>query len=220
MKVGTDAMILGAFATVSSNDKLLDIGAGTGVISLMLSQKADEVDAHAVELDAEAIKDLEFNFQHSPFNSHYHIYHENFLTWKTDEKFDVIITNPPFYKNSFSINEVDNRSKARNESHLPFDTLIEKSNQLLTDNGVFWIIIPSSEKLFIEKLASKVGLFVAKEIDIFGKPEEPIRTIFCFVKTPAKSQQFIAFTIRDSNGFYTNEYIELTKEFHAKEVVK
>jgi len=218
MKIGTDAMLLGAFASAENQDHILDIGAGTGVLSLMLAQKAKELNITAVEFDAFALEDLRYNFEKSPFDSVFQIIPEDFNAFSPDRKFDVIISNPPFYKNSFTAGNEESRSKARNEEHLTFNVLISKSAVLLNENGKMYLIAPYPERETIRKLAAENQFFVQQEIIVRGKPETPVRSIFCFTNKKVIDPETIQFTIRDSAGNYTDEYIELTKEFHSKDL--
>lgn len=217
MKIGTDAMVLGAFTSVENQDCILDIGAGTGVLSLMLAQKARQLEITAVEFDISALEDLQYNFEKSPFDSLFRIVPEDFNTFLPDSKFDVIISNPPFYKNSFTTGNTESRSKARNEEHLPFDVLIAKSAVMLNENGKMYLIAPYSERETIMVLSVGNNLFVKQEIIIHGKPGIPSRSIFCLTKKVV-NHETIQFTIRDNAGNYTDEYIELTKEFHSKDL--
>lgn len=218
MKIGTDAMVLGAFASAENQDHILDIGAGTGVLSLMLAQKAKQLDITSVEFDAAALEDLQHNFEKAPFDSVFRIVQKDFNTFLPDRKFDVIISNPPFYKNSFTAGNGESRSKARNEEHLTFDALISKSAAMLNENGKMYLIAPYSERITIMKLSAENKLFVQQEIIIHGKPGIPSRSIFFLTNKKVRDPEVIQFTIRDSAGNYTNEYIELTKEFHSKDL--
>lgn len=218
MKVGTDSMLLGAFAEVKDNDSVLDIGAGTGVLSLMLAQKAKNLTITAVELDSNAIRDLRLNFENAPFDSTFLWIENDFNEVVFDKKFDTIISNPPFYKNSFSKGRTNNRSTARNEENLSFDLLISKSAELLSDNGKFWLIFPSHETAYIKELVYKNNLNIREEILIFGKPNSLVRTILCLSKQEVVLCKQTSLIIRDEVGDYTPSYIELTKEFHSKEL--
>ncbi len=218
MKVGTDAMLLGAFAEVDNHDEVLDIGAGTGVLSLMLAQKAANLSVSAVEFDEEALKDLAVNFQNSSFDSNFTILAEDFNTLELEKQFDVIISNPPFYKDSFTVGEKGSRSKARNEENLSFETLISRSKKMLKPGGRFWFIFPSSDYDQIKRFVVENQLFMEKEVVVNGKPSTPTRVIFCLSLVKSDKVEKYSLTIRNSSGGYTQEYIELTKDFHAKDL--
>lgn len=216
MKVGTDSMLLGAFAKVENKQSILDIGAGTGVLSLMLAQKAFGLSIVAVEIEDDAILDLKYNVEKSPFDTKIQILKGDFITLNIEDTFDVIISNPPFFKNSFSKGNQESRSIARNEENLTFEQLIFKSAKLLKSTGKMWVIIPSEVEEEIKELAVKYALFVEDEIAVFGKPNTHVRTIFCLSKTEILFRNFQQLTIRNVDGNYTEEYKNLTKEYHNK----
>lgn len=220
MKVGTDAMLLGAFTEVDNQSTVLDVGAGTGVLSLMLAQKVVELTVSAIEYDNDALKDLKLNFQQSPFKAVFSILAQDFNTLELNQEFDVVISNPPFYKGSFTVGEKGGRSKARNEENLSFETLLTKSSQLLKPKGRFWFIFPISNYNEIKGLITVNQLFVEKEILVYGKPNVPTRIIACLTKVPITVIEKKSLTIRNSVGGYTSEYIELTKEFHLKDLAQ
>jgi len=215
MKIGTDAMVLGAFAEATKNDSLLDIGAGTGVLSLMLNQKEKLKKITVIELDADACIDLEENLNQSPFETPFTIFQQDFTAWNTTEKFDTIISNPPFYKKTFTAQQTESRWLARNEENLPFEILIKKVAKLLSENGQFWFIIPIQYAEEIILLAKDERLNLKQRINIFGKPNQPTRTILAWTKKTENKPIEKSFTIRNEDGKYTDEYIELTREFHA-----
>lgn len=218
MKVGTDAMLLGAFATVYDTNSVLDIGAGTGVLSLMLAQKARNLRISAAELNPDALLDLKFNFENAPFEHPFSILEGDFSTMEFDQTFDVIISNPPYFKNSFHYNHSDNRSVARNEENLTFAVLIGKTVRLLNDNGLFWFIVPTTAETEIENLAKLHQLTIEQKITLHGKPTNAVRLIYCLTNKKNVKSKFLNFTIRNTDGTYTDEYVDLTKEFHFKKV--
>ncbi|HRO75500.1 MAG TPA: methyltransferase [Crocinitomicaceae bacterium] len=218
MKVGTDAMLLGAFATVYDTNSVLDIGAGTGVLSLMLAQKAKNLKISAVELNADALSDLKINFDNAPFEHSFSILEDDFSTILFNQTFDVIISNPPYFKNSFHYNHSDNRSVARNEENLTFDTLIGKSAKLLNENGLFWFVVPTTAETEIENLAQLHQLSIKQKITLLGKPNNSVRLIYCLTNKKNVQSEFLTFTIRNTDGTYTDEYVDLTKEFHFRQV--
>lgn len=220
MKVGTDAMLLGAFAKANDQDSVLDIGAGTGVLSLMIAQKSYNLKITAIEKEEGAYRDLLFNLNESPFDSTFYPIQQDFLQWNSTVKFDVIISNPPFFKDSFTVEKMDKRAKARNENHLPFDLLFKKSKDLLANNGTFWLIFPSEQLNYIQQLMVENSFYKHQQINIHGKPGEQVRVILCLSNDEIEEPLFSDFTIRNSDGNYTKEYIELTKEYHAKKVVR
>lgn len=220
MKVGTDAMLLGAFAQGAEKSQLLDVGAGTGVLSLMMAQKIKHLHITAIEKDADAIIDLSFNLDNSIYTSDYEIVNCDFLEWTSIKKYDLILSNPPFYRDSFSATSMDKRSKARNENHLPLEQLLAKCSHFLAEDGQFWFIYPSMYYSQIMDFIFKSAWKIRKEIRVFGKPNVETRVIFCLQHYTTTKPEKINFLVRDEHGNYTDAYIALTKDFHNRSVVR
>lgn len=217
MKVGTDAMVLGAFVEAFGKSKLLDIGAGTGVLTFMLLQKNPKLIAQCIELDSETHLDLEFNIDQFEISKQISAYNEDFLTFHSSEKFDLIISNPPYYENGFFINE-SKEIKAKHSFSLPLGDLFKKIKDLLDENGSFWVILPFDNKDYWIEFARNNRLYLEKEIIVNGKPNSPKRVILNFTNEEKTFLNSESFTIRNENGSYTEEYKKLTKEFHNKEL--
>ncbi len=213
MKIGTDALLLGSLCEFNKSSKLLDIGTGTGVLSMMLAQRFNPSSITALEIDAGAVTDAQFNFDQSPFSTKFKLLHQNLLTWETSDCFDGIITNPPFFENS-SKSESEQRNTARHTDDLPFEALLSVCSSLLNDSGCLWMIVPTTslETILINAEASQ--LYPNKIIHIHGKLERPVRTILAFSKKKMTLSESV-FTVRDEAGNYTTEYIERTHDFHS-----
>lgn len=143
MKVGTDSDLLGTLATGGSH--ILDIGTGTGVISLMMAQRFPEASIEAVEIDDKAILDARTNFEGSSFAKRLTLHHASFqdyLTTAEDESFDCVVCNPPYFDRSTECPD-NGRTRARHTSSLPFSTLIQGAFKLLKPDGVFSVCIPA-----------------------------------------------------------------------------
>lgn len=219
MKVGTDAMLLGAFADVKGKTIGLDVGAGTGVLSLMCAQRNPNLSITAVELDELASNESRTNFECSSFSGQLEAIHTDFLEFETEKNFDIIISNPPYYQSRLE-NSNQRKSKARHESSLPKSKFIGKVARLLTQEGEFWLIIPFEDAKGWEYELNAVGLYVNYRIDIYGKVGGVlVRSILrcARVETVINVQKF---TIRNEDSSYTGEYIELTKEYHFKSLKK
>lgn len=218
MKVGTDAMLLGALVQSRKPDTILDIGTGTGVIALMLAQRFSRAKIAAVELDALSAEEASFNFRNSPWNSHLSIIQSDFLEYAFDQSFDLIVSNPPYYQSRLE-NKEERKAQTRHESALPMNLMLEKVFGLLTDSGAFWVIIPSEiENVWIEA-AEKNYLDCVSKISIIGKEEGPVKRVILQFKRNSENlggsfPSLKTLTIRDANNAYTDAYIELTKDFH------
>jgi len=218
MKIGTDGVLLGAWTSINQNPfYILDIGAGTGVISLMLAQRSYAELIDAIEIDNDAYEQCTDNFENSPWNDRLFCYHTSLeeFTEEVDEKYDLIVSNPPFYSENYK-SENKKRDMARFEDALPFEHLVESASKLLSETGIFSVIIPfKEEELFID-LASKANLFPNRILHVKGNPTSEIKRSlikFSFTKEEFKTDELIIETERHQ---YTQDYINLTRDFYLK----
>lgn len=217
MKVGTDAMILGALVNATTSKRALDIGAGTGILSLMIAQKNPNTEIVAIELDSESVLDCQLNFDQSQWKSRLKIVNEDFLTFQDSEAFDLIVSNPPFYQDSLH-NPNERKANARHSFFLPTHLLLKGIKNLLKPGGSAWIIFPSNDYELLKELVEKAGLFIRIDYSVNGKPGTLVRKVFCLQNEPVTHEKIEILTIRNSDGHYSEQYKELTKEFHAKEL--
>ena len=216
MKVGTDAMLLGSFIESNQKGKCLEIGTGTGVISIMIAQRSPELTITALDIDLESLEEAIQNFQNSPWSNRLEGILEDFLDYSTSEKFDLIVSNPPYFENGL-LNESKRKASSRHEASLPLINLFQKSKGLLTEKGEFVLILPAqSAQKWIDN-ALKMNLFCFKEIAILGKPNLPKRSILFFSKENKEimNEELI---IRNLDNKYTEEYKKLTLDFHGVEL--
>ena len=218
LKVGTDTMLLGSF--ISSDSKLqgLDLGAGNGVLSLMLAQKNQKIQIDAVEIDANVANECDLNFHNSKWRKNLSCISADYLQFPFKKKYDLIFSNPPYhFENILSPDNGVNISK----HSLLFDFIqfFQLVNQLLTENGDFWIILPFSSSDQLTKLASEHRLFLKEYICIHSKPSKKnIRVILNFSSQKQLDVCRREFVIRNENNLYSEEYITLTKDFHSKDL--
>ena len=217
MKVGTDAMLLGATSETLNPSTILDVGTGTGVVALMLAQRNPNAVIHAVEVDPQSAEECRKNFEISPWTERLTVHMNDFLSFQSDIKFDLIVSNPPYYQTRLE-NQDDRKSRARHESALPVDKMMERVGALLSDGGEFRVIIPTETLGNWLENAGEAGLFCNDQIDVYGKKNAtPKRCILSFRrKSELKTTQNIV--IRDINGSYTDQYINLTKDFHFNDL--
>lgn len=218
LRVGTDAMIFGAFIQAEDALSGLDIGAGTGVLSLMVAQKNPRIAIDAIEIDEQSSIDLKTNFHNCQFPNQLRNFQADFLNFQFEKKYDLIFSNPPFYEDGY-FDEHSKNVSAKHNQHLPFELLLNRVADLLSENGKFWLIIPHQNEDKWVKYAKELGLHLENHISIYGKPAIRIRTILSFSRMPVNSID-TEFIIRDENGFYTSTYKSLTKEYHNKAVLK
>ena len=218
MKIGTDAVLLGAWTSNKGNpNSILDIGSGTGVLSLMMAQRINAQSIEAIEIEEDAFEQCSDNFENSPWNDRLFCYHASLLEFveEVEDKYDIIICNPPFYSENFKT-ENKTRDLARFSDAMPFEHLIYAINNLLAQNGIFSVVIPfKEEKRFIE-LAEKSGLSVNRKLHVKGNPNSEIaRSLleFSFQKNGIEHKTLI---IEKERHHYTKQYIDLTKDFYLK----
>lgn len=218
LKVGTDAMLLGAMVKVDSETKtILDIGTGTGVLALMLAQRYTKAKIDAIEIDSKSCLDAKQNFEMSKWSNRLNLIQSDVLTYHFNQKYDLIISNPPYYEQTY----FDEQKKAHSAKHSDLSISLIKLFDIvlmnLSDNGVFWGILPSDNfSKWTEYLNSK-GLFVNNQINIYGKPQNLKRVVACFSRINI-GLQITNFTIRDENGNYTEAYRNLTIDYHHTKI--
>lgn len=216
-KFGTDTMLLGAIASHTKPNHVLDIGTGTGALSLMLAQKYLNTQFTAVDLNEEAIKLAESNFKNSVFNNTFRTHLKSIVECRFTHQFDLIVSNPPFFSTSMKSTDA-NRNSARHDDTLPFFDLIKVAADYLTDQGLFWVIIPYNRKDQFISIAEDFKLNLIHTYNIQGSPDKYVRVILCFAKDilyPPKNEEIV---IREANGEYTEMYKKLTKSYHKQGV--
>lgn len=214
-RVGTDGVLLGALANINSASKVLEVGTGTGLISLMLAQRNSYAEFLGIDINEEAVNLTRSNFENSPFQVRLKNSHQDFKNFESDENFDLIVSNPPYFEESDS----EKDKLARQTVELNFLQLISKSSKLLSENGILSVIIPSEVGSDFTKIANENQLFLIRQINIKGIENSKVKRLvleFSLVETKSEESEFI---IEKSPRQYSDQYLELTKEFHVfKEV--
>lgn len=218
MKVGTDGVLLGAWVSIeNSPQSILDIGAGTGVISLQLAQRSLAETIDAIEIDNDAYEQCTENFENSPWADRLFCYHASIQEFvsEIEETYDLIISNPPFYSENFK-SENSARDIARFTDALPFDHLAISASRLLSENGTFAVILPKKEETHFIEIAAKSNLFPKRICTVKGTPtSEEKRSLleFTFQKNNPSLETLVLETKRH---LYTKEYRDLVKDFYLK----
>lgn len=229
MKIGTDAVLLGAWCPIDNNPfSILDIGAGTGILSLMLAQRsnaehsslkgeqAQQIDA--IEIDEDAFEQCVENFESSPWSDRLFCYHAGLdeFVEEPEDVYDIIISNPPFYSEDYKT-ESEQRDLARFQDALPFEDLVEAASILLSENGIFSVIIPYKEETKFIGLAKECNLFPFKITRVKGTQTTEIkRSLVAFSFTKKEKIESDELVIETSRHQYTDDYIALTKDFYLK----
>jgi tRNA1Val (adenine37-N6)-methyltransferase len=219
MKIGTDGVLLGAWCPTENNpNTILDIGSGTGILTLILAQRTNAEQIDAIEIEEKAYEQCVENFESSPWSDRLFCFHaglDEFVAEPEDE-YDLIISNPPFYSENFK-SENQERDLARFEVALPFEDLIEAANLLLSENGIFAVIIPFKEEERFFTLCEEVDLFPIKVTRVRGNAKTPIiRSLLAFKRFELPVLTADEVIIEINRHEYTKEYIELTKDFYLK----
>jgi tRNA1Val (adenine37-N6)-methyltransferase len=213
MKISTDAVLLGALAGEESPAKVLDIGTGTGVVALMLAQRFADSQVTGVEIDASAALQALENCVSSPWKARIRVLHQPFQEFvNTQEKFDLIVSNPPYYTNHLKTTD-QRRNLALHADTLQFEDLASGVNKLLAAQGQFWIILPPIECGKFVKLAKEFQLnpFCSYHVkDRPGKKVLRIITGFSFQDQGEKTKEI---NIKNLSGKYHIEYQCLLKDF-------
>jgi len=217
MKVGTDGVLLGAWANINTSEKVLDIGAGTGLIALMLAQRTDSCIIDAVEIDQGSYEEAMENIENSPWSKKICLYHSSLQQYCQDanEKYSSILTNPPFFTSGSTSPETV-RSQARHNFSLTFEDLLLCSKQLLSEDGTLSLILPAIEGEEFIQQAFKKGLHLSRKTIFYakaGKKPERLLLEFSFNKDSIILEELVHY---NDDGTWTDEYISLTKDFYLK----
>lgn len=218
MKVGTDGVLLGAWTPLDLNPvNILDIGAGTGIISLMLAQRSTAESIDAIEIEPLAYEECVENFENSPWGDRLYCYHADLveLIQEPDEPYDLIVSNPPFY-NTDIVGEKTSRTTARQTETLPFETLLYGARTLLAPQGIFCCIIPYTEEEKFVALAHSFDLFPFKITRVKGNPGAPFKRCLIAFSLKKREVNYSELIIEKERHQYTDAYKALTKEFYLK----
>lgn len=217
MKVGTDAVLLGAWIIPNGSSNILDIGTGTGIISLMLAQKS-KAEIDAIDIDENAVIQAKQNISESKFSNNIIVNHISFQKFakSSDKKFNLIVTNPPYFEQSLKSSD-QKRSHARHADVLPFEDLLDGVIKLLDPKGKFCLILPKLEAEKFRALAEKKGLHLSKLLRIKSRADKDTdkRHIMQFEFTPTEFSETTLVIEQQERHQYTSEYKELTKDYYV-----
>lgn len=214
MKVGTDGVLLGAWSPVNGAYRILDIGTGTGLISLMLAQRSAAM-IDAIEIDSLACEEARFNFKKSAWSDRLQVIHIDFgkVDNLFDQSYDLVVSNPPFFVNSLKTANAA-LALARHNDSLSFEQLLSGSSRLLRNTGRLCVILPFSSYPEFRETARLAGFYLKKRTLVVPKSgKEPKRILMEFsleVTYPLEDE----LTLLDLNGNYTEDYKSLTSPFY------
>jgi len=207
MKVGTDAILLGAWCDVENVERILDVGTGSGVIALLLACRCNaEIDA--IEKDDNSALEAGANFNISKYSNHLKIINSDFNDYAIlcDNKYDLIVSNPPFFNNDL-LPDRKSREIARHTTDLTHYQLLLGVSNLLADNGRFCVVLPSDQMEEFVKTGEKHNLFPVRKLIIHPKREsEPNRINIEFGRNKLLDYPVEEIIIRKDNNEHTEEY--------------
>lgn len=217
MKVGTDGVLLGAWTNIGNSKKALDIGTGSGLIALMLAQRNPELTVKAIDVDRAAIGQATENAAHSPFRERICCELTSLQDYvlKCKERYDLIVSNPPFFNNSLKSPD-STRTVARHTDSLDMHELIALSAKLLNDEGRLSIIYPHEYKEKLTEIAQENGLLVSRKTNVYPTPSStPRRVLMEFSKSQSEIQED-NLIIETDRHTYSNDFKQIVKDFYLK----
>lgn len=214
MKVCTDACLFGSLLPAGNFPRALDIGAGTGLLSLMFAQQNPRCVIDAVEIDADAALQADENFRNSPYQN-LRLIHTDIMDYATEigHSYDIVFSNPPFYQHHLtSANE--KRNKAYHGSTLSLQQLVAAVDHLLSQQGLFCTLLPYSRHAYFTDIAQQAGFYPQQ---VYLVKQTPAHAIFRSILFLARTKREICLetiTIRHSNGGYSERFIALLQAYY------
>ena len=205
MKVGTDGVLLGAWTPVESAHRILDIGTGTGLVALMLAQRSLP--------DAAAVGQARENIIRSPWKERVEVVQADFKKYRSLDKFDVIVSNPPYFVDSLECPDRQ-RAAARHNDSLTYEDLLEGVSGLLTENGFFTVVIPADVAERVKKIASIKKLYAVRQLNVITKPggiPKRVLITFSFSNQECIVEELLTELARHQ---YSEEYMTLTRDYY------
>lgn len=218
MKVCTDSCLFGAWIAAEIEQKkinaetILDIGTGTGLLSLMLAQKTN-ASIDAVEIDTNAFEQATGNIKASPWHERIKLFHSNIKNFNPGFKYDLIISNPPFYENDL-LPADEGKNISKHSAALSLEELIIITKNILNKDGIFTVLLPWHRTKSFENIASKYSLFIKEKMRVKQTTSHNyFRTLLILQKAKAATKE-TELTIKDIGNRYSNEFKSLLKDYY------
>lgn len=218
MKVGTDGVLLGAWAGITHNPQtILDIGTGTGLIALQLAQRSSAHTVDAVEFEDSAYEQCVENFEASPWADRLFCYHASFQIFaeEMEEQYDLIVSNPPYF-NTKAASGDPARDLARQHHMLPFTDLLQGAAHLLSPEGQFATIIPTEAEAAFTNIAQNLGLYAQAITKVRGTPTAPVKRSLLQLASSPITPIINELVLEEERHVYTAAYRTLTQDFYLK----
>lgn len=214
MKLGVDSVLLGSWTKIEKPNRILDIGTGTGVLALMMAQKTTDSIIDAIDIDALSVEQANENFQISKWNERLSAIHTSLQNFKPSYKYDFIISNPPYFRNSQK-NLSQRKTQVRHTDSLDYAELIKFVNHYLSENGTFSFVFPYSEFHYVKSILDSYGLCVNNELQVQGKENGEIIRLCLLVSRVCEEKTVVKIHVRDEkSGVYSKEYKKITDKFY------
>ncbi|MGB0404253.1 MAG: tRNA1(Val) (adenine(37)-N6)-methyltransferase [Salibacteraceae bacterium] len=215
-KVGTDGVLIGSWAKCTeTNGSILDIGTGTGLISLMLAQRFPSCKITAIEINSDAASQAKSNFEASPWKDRIQLIHSKFQECEFPNQFDLIVCNPPFFSNSQK-GEQYGKNLARHEVELNLNDLIFNSKRLLQEKGNLSLVIPFDRLKELEQLVAVNKLNITRKCEVSPKPSTPPKRVLLEISKKQSNLKSSSLVLELERHKYSVEYNRLTKDFYLK----
>ena len=215
--VGTDGVLLGAWADVADCKRILDIGTGTGVVALMLAQRSGEALIDAVEIHPPSAALARRNFAASPWADRLELVESSIQDYAQQRgmQFDLIVSNPPFFSETI-VSPDAARRLGRHTASLPPSDLLEAARRLLAENGRFCVILPVVEGRRLCELAVPLGLYCTEEVEVRSRAEKPVeRLLLRFEKNPYRFvRKHLNVRAGDKGEGYSVGFVQITENFY------
>lgn len=216
MKVCTDACLFGALLPpnlLKGECYVLDIGAGTGLLSLMVAQKSPLAEIDAVEIDVAAAEQANENFKASPWHERLHVFNSDVRHFAPSGKYDLIISNPPFYEDDLRSPHA-NKNNAKHGTALNLTDLLKVAEAFLTDDGVFAVLLPYQRVEYFIREALKFHLYLNEQVSVSQTEfHGHFRGILFFSREKVRPEIF-EMSIKDNEGKYTNDFASALKDYY------
>lgn len=212
MKVGTDGVLLGAWA--EGGKRILDIGTGTGLIALMMAQRFPNAHIDGIDIDEDACRQASENVAESPFATRITIGNQCLQDFSSEQKYDSIVSNPPYYDSSLTCPD-EQRSVARHTERLSFAELAKSVGRLLADEGTFSVVLPVERMDSFLTEALIFSLYETRRCMVKTTAKKtPKRVLMSFSKHPVKTQESTIEILTNPDGTRSAWYYDMTKDFY------
>lgn len=216
MKVGTDGVLLGAWSSIDKPYAALDIGTGTGLIALMIAQRSPETQIDAIDIDKDACMQAVENIKRSPFKDKIRMIHQSFLKYATEKKYDLIVSNPPYFSDSLKGPD-QQRNTARHNDSMPLKQLIKHAITMLSDKGKIALVLPSTSSDEIDFIIATHHLYTLRRTDVVSVEGLKSKRFLIEISGKAPSghiTQTDTLVLTTNDHERTQQYNDLTKDFY------